>query len=269
MSLNAAGKGNILGVEVSAIDYEGIVARVLENARERRPLSVSATAVHGLMCGVFSRHHRYRLNLHDIVAPDGQPVRWALNLLHGARLAERTYGPELMLRICAAAARNNIPIGFYGSRAETLRLLCANMARRFPGLKIAGSMPSLFRRSTGDEQAQIIAAIRQSGAGILFVGLGCPRQEVWAYENAKALSLPVIAVGAAFDFHAGVIPQAPPALQRRGLEWAFRLWQEPRRLWRRYLYLNPAFLALLAIQLCRLNGFRDHGIPPPESENYA
>jgi exopolysaccharide biosynthesis WecB/TagA/CpsF family protein len=269
MSLNAAGKGNILGVEVSAIDYDGILARVLACARERKPLSVSATAVHGVMCGVLDRHHRYRLNLHDIVAPDGQPVRWALNLLHGARLAERTYGPELMLRVCAAAAEHNIPVCFYGSRPDILGRLCANMARRFPALNIAGSMPSLFRRSTGEEQAQIVAAIRRSGAGIVFVGLGCPRQEVWAYENAKALSLPVIAVGAAFDFHAGVIPQAPPALQQRGLEWAFRLWQEPRRLWRRYLYLNPAFLALLAMQLCRLRNFRDHGLPPLKSENHA
>jgi N-acetylglucosaminyldiphosphoundecaprenol N-acetyl-beta-D-mannosaminyltransferase len=269
MSLNAAGKGNILGVEVSAIDYDGIVARVLAGARAHNSLSVSATAVHGVMCGVLDRHHRYRLNLHDIVAPDGQPVRWALNLLHGAHLAERTYGPELMLRICAAAAAHDFPVAFYGSRPETLRLLCANMTRRFPALKIADSIPSLFRRSTSDEQAQIVAAIQRSGAGIVFVGLGCPRQEVWAYENVKALSVPVIAVGAAFDFHAGVIPQAPPALQRHGLEWAFRLWQEPRRLWRRYLYLNPAFMALLAIQLCRLGTFRDHGTPPPEPENYA
>jgi N-acetylglucosaminyldiphosphoundecaprenol N-acetyl-beta-D-mannosaminyltransferase len=269
MSVNQHGKGNILGVDVDAIDYGGIVDRVLAGARERRPLSVTATAVHGIMCAVLDRQHRFRLNMHDIVAPDGQPVRWALNLLHGARLADRTYGPELTLRILAAAAEHGIPVCFYGSRPEVLHALCARMTERFPALQIADSRPSLFRRSTADEQADIVAAIRRSGARIVFVGLGCPRQEVWAYENARDLSLPVIAVGAAFDFLAGLLPQAPPALQKRGLEWAFRLWQEPRRLWRRYLYLNPAFLVLLTSQLLRVGRFADRGTRPQRTENYA
>lgn len=269
MTLNVLGKGNVLGVEVDAIDYDGVVARVLRAAEEGRSLSVTATAVHGVMCAVLDPQHRFRLNRHDIVMPDGQPVRWALNILHGAKLADRVYGPELMLRLCAAAAKNDLPVGFYGSRPEVLAAMQARLLARYPKLEVAIGKPSLFRRSTPEEQEAINAEIRDSGARIVFVGLGCPRQEVWAYENAEHLCLPVVAVGAAFDFHAGLLPQAPAALQKRGLEWAFRLWQEPGRLWRRYVYLNPAFLLLLAGQLLHLRRFADRGIPPRGSDNYA
>ena len=269
MSLDVRGKGNVLGIEVDAIDYAGVVARVMEAAQAGRSLSVTATAVHGIMCGVLDREQRFRLNQHDIVTPDGQPVRWALNLIHGAQLPDRTYGPELMLRLCAAAAAHGLPVGFYGSRPQVLAAMEARLTARFPKLEVVLRKPSLFRRSTAQEQAAIDAEIRASGARIVLVGLGCPRQEVWAYENAPQLSVPVIAVGAAFDFHAGMLPQAPPALQKHGLEWAFRLWQEPRRLWRRYLYLNPLFLLLLAGQTLRLVRFADRGTPPSGTENYA
>lgn len=269
MTLSSARKGNVLGTEVSATDYDEVVDRVVASARAGERLAVAATAVHGIMCGVLDPRHRFRMNRHDVVAPDGQPVRWALNLLHGARLRERVYGPELMLRICAAAAREGLPICLYGNRPEVLQELSRRLQQRFAGLEIAACRPSLLRRSSAREQAEIIADIRASGAKIVFVGLGCPRQEIWTYENADALAMPVIAVGAAFDFHAGARKQAPAWLQRRGLEWAFRLWEEPGRLWRRYLYLNPAFVALLAGQWLRLCKFRDRGLQPVESENHA
>lgn len=260
---------SVLGIRVSALDYGQAVACVTAAAHERTPLAITALAVHGVMCGVFDRVQRYRLNAFDIVCPDGQPVRWALNLLHNAGLADRVYGPELTLRLCEAAARERLPVYFYGSTPEVLERLCRNMSEQFPGLEIAGSRPSLFRHSTDTEQAEIIDDIRRSGARLVFVGLGCPRQEVWAFENASRLSLPTLAVGAAFDYHAGTLPRPPATLQRAGLEWAYRLWREPTRLWRRYLLLNPAYLLLLAAQILRLHRFDTGGEAPARSENHA
>jgi len=264
-----APKRNVLGVGVSVVDYGGATDAVIEAAERRRPLKVTALAVHGVMTGVLDREQRWRLNGFDIVAPDGQPVRWALNLLHGAKLRDRVYGPELTLAIAAEAARRALPVYFYGSRPEVLERLVERLSARFPGLVVAGQRPSLFRRSTSAEKLAIASEIRSSGASIVFVGLGCPRQEVWTHEYAPLLSLPVVAVGAAFDFHAGLLPQAPPALQRRGLEWLYRLFCEPRRLWRRYILLNPAFVTLLAAQAAGLRSFRHRGVPPASPLNFA
>lgn len=256
------GKYNILGILINAIDYEAVVERVIATAYHRQSLTVSALAVHGVMTGVLDAEHRYRLNHLDIVAPDGQPVRWALNMLHGVGLPDRVYGPTLTLKICERAAHERLPIYLYGSRPEVLRMLSQNLIKRFPRLIIAGAQPSAFRRLTPEEQAATAQQINQSGAAIVFVGLGCPRQEVWVYEHRDLLSMPMLAVGAAFDFHAGIVPQAPAKLQRIGLEWAFRLAQEPSRLWRRYLLLNPLYLALAAAQFLRLHHFDPHGKTP-------
>ncbi|HEX6249801.1 MAG TPA: WecB/TagA/CpsF family glycosyltransferase, partial [Gemmatimonadaceae bacterium] len=193
----------------------------------------------------------------------GQPVRWALRWLHGVALADRVRGPTLMLQVCEACAREGIPVLLYGSRAVTLDRLAANLKTRFPTLVIAGRMPSAFRELSEDEQLAIAGAIRASGAGLTFVGLGCPRQEVWAYENREMISMPALAVGAAFDFHAGTLPEAPGWMQRAGLEWLYRLAREPRRLWRRYLLLNPLYLLMVAAQ--RVGIHRLHagsGAPP-------
>jgi N-acetylglucosaminyldiphosphoundecaprenol N-acetyl-beta-D-mannosaminyltransferase len=255
MSVPGSRKRNVLGVLVDAVARDSAVAAIIDAARERQRLTVSALAVHGVMTGVLDREHRYRLNHLDLVVPDGQPVRWALNLLHAARLPERVYGPDLMLDVCAKAAERGLPVYFYGSRSETLESLCRNLTARYPGLVIAGAQGSRFRRLSPPERVATVEAIRRSGAAIVFIGLGCPRQEVWAYEYGRELNIPLIAVGAAFDFHAGNLKRAPASLQRAGLEWLYRLLQEPRRLWRRYLFLNPSYLALLVVQALRLHAF--------------
>ena len=229
------GKRNILGVQISAIDYEAAVARITAAAEKGERLTVSALAVHGVMTGVQDPAHQFRLNHLDLVVPDGQPVRWALRLLHGVRLPDRVYGPTLTQRVCEQAAALDLPVYFYGSRPSVLAALTENLTRRIRGLRIAGSEPSLFRCLTDGEQRELGDRIQRSGASMVFVGLGCPRQEIWVYEMGHLLALPLIAVGAAFDFHAGTLPQAPPTLQRVGLEWLFRLGCEPRRLWRRYV----------------------------------
>jgi exopolysaccharide biosynthesis WecB/TagA/CpsF family protein len=139
--------------------------------------------------------------------------------------------------------------GLYGSQPAVLEKFSANLKAKFPGLIISGSEPSKFRRLNESEREDVIARIRTSGAKAVFVGLGCPRQEVWAFEYRETLSMPILAVGAAFDFHAGTLPQAPPFMQKRGLEWLFRLVQEPKRLWHRYLILNPLYLWNIFLQL--------------------
>jgi N-acetylglucosaminyldiphosphoundecaprenol N-acetyl-beta-D-mannosaminyltransferase len=230
------------------MDYGSACDEIIGAAREKRPLTATALAVHGVMTGVLDRQHRHRLNALDLVLPDGQPVRWALNMLFGTALTDRVYGPNLMLRVCERAAAVGLSVGFYGNREEVLDDLRHRLLSWLPGLRISLMMPSRFRRIQPNEQSEIAAEILASGVDVLFVGLGCPRQEVWLYEHRHLLNMPMIAVGAAFDFHAGRLAQAPRWMQDRGLEWVFRFLHEPRRLWRRYMLLNPLFVMLLALQ---------------------
>jgi exopolysaccharide biosynthesis WecB/TagA/CpsF family protein len=239
---------DVMGVLVSAMDYTDACDAIAQAAQENRALTVTALAVHGVMTGVLNRSHRRRLNSLDLVLPDGQPVRWALNLLFGENLRDRVYGPNLMLRICARAEALGLSVGLYGNRADVLEDLASHLSSRFPHLNVVAVLPSLFRKVSPEEQAALADRIASTGADLLFVGLGCPRQEVWLYENRVRLNMPLIAVGAAFDFHAKRIPQAPLWMQDHGLEWLFRLSREPRRLWRRYVFLNPLFLVLLTLQ---------------------
>jgi len=248
----ARGKQNVLGVLVDVVDYEAAADQVLAAARDRRPLALTALAVHGVMTGVLDPVHNARLNGFDLVTPDGQPVRWALNLLHRAGLTDRVYGPTLTLRVLEGCAAEGLPVYLYGSTDETLGRLVPALERLFPALKIAGVEPSKFRAAQPGEDVEIAARIRDSGARLLLVGLGCPRQETFAYAMRPLLDMPLMAVGAAFDYHAGQLRKPPEWMQRRGLEWLWRLGLEPRRLWRRYLILNPAYLARLGAQKSRL-----------------
>jgi N-acetylglucosaminyldiphosphoundecaprenol N-acetyl-beta-D-mannosaminyltransferase len=260
------GKRNVLGILVDAVDYDAASERILDAARERRSFAASALAVHGVMTGVHDREHGYRLNRLDLVTPDGQPVRWALNILHQVHLPERVYGPTLMVRLCADAADEGIPIYLYGSERSVLDRLEVALAARFPGLVIAGSEPSKFRKTTLEERDAIARRISASGAGIVFVGLGCPRQEAFAYEYRDLLDLPVVAVGAAFEYHAGIKPEPHPALQRAGLQWLHRLIQEPRRLWKRYTVVSGAYVALAILQALGLRRPDPRAFPRPRAE---
>jgi exopolysaccharide biosynthesis WecB/TagA/CpsF family protein len=260
------GRHNVLGVRVHAVDYEAAVSRIIDAARLRLPLAVAAVSVHGLMVGVRDRTHQYRLNAVDLVVPDGQPVRWALNALHGARLRDRVYGPQLMFEVCRAAADARLPIFVYGADEPTLRDLRTRLTERLPQLEIAGARPAKYCQVSAAERDALVEEIRNSGARIALIGLGCPRQEVFVYEMREALGMPALAVGAALNFHAGQLAQAPPILQRWGLEWAFRLSTEPKRLWRRYLLHNPPYLWFLALQAAGLHTFEPDDAPAPEQE---
>ena len=242
------GKGNVLGVEVSIVDYDAAVDRILAAARERRHYAVTALAVHGVMTGVQDRAHNARLNAFDLVTPDGQPVRGALNMLYGAGLTDRVYGPEMTLRVLREAAAEGLPVYLYGSTQPTLDRLVPALESMFPALKIAGVEASKFRSSQPGEPAEIAERIRASGARIVLVGLGAPRQEVFTYAMRPLLDMPLLAVGAAFDYHAGLLKNPPAWMQKWALEWLWRLGLEPKRLWRRYILLNPNYLARLAAQ---------------------
>lgn len=267
--MHERGKRNILGILIDALDYEGAVSLVMSAAREKKPLSVSALAVHGLMTGALDREQKFRLNHLDLLVPDGQPVRWVLNALHGAHLADRVYGPNLTLQVCAVAAEHGFPVFFYGSTPKVIPCLRESLERKFPRLIIAGMEPSKFRRLCPEERSALATRIRASGAAMVFVGLGCPRQEVFAYEFRELLEMPILAVGAAFPFIAGTIPQAPAWMQKAGLEWFYRLASEPRRLWRRYLFLNPAYLFLVALQASGISTFSPEGRPPSKELLYG
>lgn len=246
------GKCNVLGVLVDAVDREAATERVIQAARSGEPYQVTALAVHGVMTGSRSMSHRSRLNRFDLAVPDGQPVRWALNLRHHARLRSPVRGTDLTIAVLEAAEREALPVFFYGSRRETLERAIRRVEKLFPRLRVAGTMPSAFRAIDEDGQAIVADEIRGSGARIVFVGLGCPRQETFVSLMSQRVGVPMLAVGAAFDYLAGTLPEPPRLARRWGLEWVWRLVLEPRRLWRRYVLLNPAFLVLLALQASRI-----------------
>ncbi len=184
-----------------------------------------------------------------LAVPDGQPLVWALHAL-GHRAATRVYGPDLMAGFCARAAASGLPMYLYGGRsAEALELLERRLTERYPGLHIAGGYSPPFRRLTPAEEDAVADRINTSQAAVVWVGIGQPKQELWMHRMRSRLDAPLlVGVGAAFDFHAGLIPQAPAWMQRNGLEWTYRLAREPRRLWRRYARYNPLFVAGFARQ---------------------
>ncbi len=244
---------DLLGVQISATNYEEATTAIITAAHCRRGAVVSLHPVHAIIECVRDRELMHKVNAFDLVAPDGQPVRWALNRLHDAKLEDRVYGPRLMLRVCEQAAREGVKIFLYGSTDEVLEKLQKNLQERFPELEIAGAVSPPYRALTDTEDAKIVRQINESGAGLVFLGLGCPKQDHFAADHRDQIQAVQLCVGAAFDFHAGNKKTAPEWMQRRGLEWLFRLVQEPGRLWRRYLLTNTMFVVLLAWALLRKN----------------
>lgn len=242
-------KVDVLGVAVSATDHDAAVAGILDAARARRSCAVTALAVHGVVECVRDPALAEAVNGFDLVAPDGQPVRWAMNALHRVGLPDKVPGPDLVDEVCAGAAREGIGVYLFGSTAETLRRMRESLTRRHPGLVVAGSQPDRFREATAGEDAADVARINASGAGIVLVGRGCPRQERWVAAHHGRVHAAMLGVGAAFDYHAGTLRRAPGWMQRAGLEWVHRLAQEPRRLARRYLVTNATFTWLVGRQL--------------------
>lgn len=242
----------ILGIPIAMTDYtqamdvmDGMVAR-----RERG--YVCAVAVHAVMVSQSDPEMRAAVTGSSLTVPDGMPLVWAANLL-GESLHNRVYGPELMDRYCARCAEQGHRVWLYGGRDQgSLMQLALNLRRRHPGIEIVGGYSPPFRPLKHDEEDALVEEINRARPDVVWVGIGVPKQEKWMARLRPRLEAPVLCgVGAAFDFHSGRISQAPPWMQQRGLEWIYRIAQEPRRLLPRYLSYNPAFVAAFLRQLAR------------------
>ncbi len=238
----------ILKTRVDATSYDNAEATVAGFIAARRPSYVCVASVHSVMEARDDPEFNEILNAALLVTPDGMPLVWGLRAL-GLSTASRVYGPELTEKLCAWAAGAGVPVGFHGSTAPVVEQLIANLWTRYPTLRVTYRCSPPFRNLTSSERCEEIDTIRRSGARLLFVGLGCPKQERWMADRVEDLDLIMIGVGAAFNYLAGTVARPPRILQRLGLEWLFRLSREPRRLWRRYLRNNPRFLVLFARQL--------------------
>ncbi|WP_155982915.1 WecB/TagA/CpsF family glycosyltransferase [Thermus aquaticus] len=241
-------------MRVDPTSYEEATEKVLAWAAAGESRYVCVANVHMVMEAHDDPSFRALVNAADLVTPDGMPLVWMLRKL-GYPHQERVCGPELTSRVCAEAARRGVPVGLYGGHPEALEALVRNLSARFPGLRVVYAYSPPFRPLTPEEDERVTEEINASGARILFVGLGCPKQEWWMAEHKGRVRAVMLGVGAAFDFHAGRVRQAPVWMQRAGLEWLFRLVQEPRRLWRRYLKHNPRFLLLAFLQLTGVRRF--------------
>lgn len=232
---------HVLGTRVDPTSYAEATARVIDWAKRHESRYVCIANVHVVMEAYDSPAFQSQINAADLVTPDGMPLVWALRR-QGNPDQTRVYGPDLMMTVIEAAARENVPVGLLGGKQEVLDALVERLQTQFPVLDIRYRFSPPFKAIEPDEDRQMVSDINTSGARILFVGLGCPRQEMWMADHAAKVRSVMLGVGAAFDFHAGAVKQAPGWMQSVGLEWVYRLSQEPRRLWRRYLYHNPRFV---------------------------
>jgi N-acetylglucosaminyldiphosphoundecaprenol N-acetyl-beta-D-mannosaminyltransferase len=247
-ALPAMPREAILGMDLAITDYEGAMDWMDEVIRCGQRTCVTAAAVHLVMVAR-EDPETARAVERALAVPDGVPLVWALRAL-GHQRATRVYGPDLMAHYCARSARTGTRMYLYGGRSDAAleQLRCA-LLRRHPGLRIVGGWSPPFRPLTDAERDEVAVRINASGADVVWVGTGQPKQEKWMAEMRDRLDAPVLAgVGAAFDFHAGIVSQAPAWMQRAGLEWLYRLSREPRRLWRRYARYNPLFVAGFARQ---------------------
>ncbi len=242
----------VLGVPLGVIDYERTLGWIDSAVAARRRGYVCVCNVHTVMASAEDSELRSALAGSALNVPDGQPLVWGMNLL-GQSLDDRVYGPELMARACARSADTGQRLYLYGGRNQgALVQLTLNLRQRFPGIRIVGGYSPPHRPLSPNERRSVIEEINASRPDVVWVGIGVPKQEKWMAQMRGELEAPVlIGVGAAFDFHAGLVPQAPDWLQEHGLEWAYRLAREPRRLWRRYLRYNPRFVYAFARQLGR------------------
>jgi N-acetylglucosaminyldiphosphoundecaprenol N-acetyl-beta-D-mannosaminyltransferase len=240
----------VLGVPLGLTDYEQTLDWIDATVASRGRGYVCVCNVHTVMASAEDSELRSALMGSSINVPDGQPLVWAINLL-GHSLGDRVYGPELMARACARGAESGQRLYLYGGRNQgALVQLALNLRQRYPGVRIVGGYSPPHRPLTDEERRAVIKEINGSRADVVWAGIGVPKQEKWMAQMRGALEAPVlVGVGAAFDFHAGLVPQAPNWIQESGLEWAYRLAHEPRRLWRRYTRYNPRFVHAFTRQL--------------------
>jgi N-acetylglucosaminyldiphosphoundecaprenol N-acetyl-beta-D-mannosaminyltransferase len=245
-------RATVLGIPLALTDYEATMDWMDAMVASRQRGYLTAAAVHLVMVAQEDPETRRAVLDATLAVPDGQPLVWALRAL-GHSGASRVYGPELMARYCARAARGGARVYLYGGRDQgALVQLTLNLRMRYPGIRIVGGYSPPFRALTVGEERWVVDEINRSDADVVWVGTGQPKQEKWMAEMRERLETPMlVGVGAAFDFHAGLVAQAPQWMQKVGLEWTYRLAREPRRLWRRYARYNPRFVLGFARQYGR------------------
>lgn len=253
MYVNAATHRYILGTRVDATSYEAATQLVTGWARAGQSRYVCMANVHMVMESYDSDHFRRVVNSADMVTADGMPLVWLLRKM-GVNDAARVYGPNLMLQVCAAAQDQGIPVGFYGGHADYLHSLISNMTSRFPHLKVSYAYAPPFVHLDTAQDDRVVDSIKASGARIVFVSLGCPKQERWMLQHKGRVRAVMLGVGAAFDFYSGRVRQAPHWIQHGGLEWLYRLSQDPKRLISRYARTNPRFVSLVLLHGLGITG---------------
>jgi len=246
-----------LGVRVDAVQTPEVIRTIDDWIGEKNCCRfIAVTGMHGVMEARHDETFSEILGAAGLVVPDGYPLVWLGRRQGFSELRRRVYGPELMERLCAESTAKGYRHFFYGGALGVAQELARRFVSRFQGLQVAGFYSPPFRALTEEEDREVVAAIEESRADIVWVGLGTPMQETWMYQHRSRLSVPVlIGVGAAFDFHTGRVAQAPGWMGEHGLEWLFRLAIEPGRLWRRYLIYGSQFAALVLLEmLSRVKG---------------
>lgn len=241
------GKYKIIDNLITACDYDFVLSEIDKAIKNKKSLLISPIASHTLVRAHYDKSLKKILDKFDYLVPDSQWVRWSIPFLYGKEkgLKDRVYGPELMLRVCAISERKNYRVFLYGNTQEVLIKLSERLKKDFPKLKITGEEESKFRDLTDREWKSLVKKIENSKAEIVFISLGSPKQEVFSFELSKRIKKTIICVGAAFDFISGFKKQAPKWMGDWGMEWFFRLINEPRRLWKRYLINGLLFFILI------------------------
>ncbi len=258
---------NVLGVLIDVCTIQQVTDRIVDAASKRENLCVAPMAMHSIVAAVKDEDFRYRVNSLDTRLADGSPVFAMAWLLNGQKdPVSRIRGHDLMKAVLQQAAQKGMSVYLFGGREDTMSLLEGQLPARYPGLKVSGTRPGRFRVLTDDEAATDFQLINDSGANIVFVGLGSPLQETWIYEN-RHLRCAMIALGSALDYEAGLISEPPALFKQLCIEWIWRLYKEPARLWRRYLLQGPYFLWLASLQLIGLHSACAPSVKPEKKIN--
>jgi N-acetylglucosaminyldiphosphoundecaprenol N-acetyl-beta-D-mannosaminyltransferase len=251
---------HVLGMRVDATSYEDASRRVLQGAHRGQSAYVCVATVHMIMEAYDSTAFRQVVNEADLVTPDGRPLVWALKAL-GVKSASQVRGTDLTTHVLEQVAHENVPIGLYGGTPESLEAFVRILKTRYPKIRVVCQIAPPFRPLAPEEDEAVTNEIVASGARILFVGIGCPKQEKWMAAHKGRIPAVMLGVGAAFDFYTGRVLQAPRWMQMAGLEWVFRLLMDPRRLWKRYAKHNPRFVGLFLMQLLGVRRFGEEAGP--------
>jgi N-acetylglucosaminyldiphosphoundecaprenol N-acetyl-beta-D-mannosaminyltransferase len=256
MTVDINKSANVLGSNIDALSWQDTISTICNWAVNHESRYVTLCNVHSNVKALLNKQHRTVLNSADMTTPDGMPITWTLRKL-GFPDQQRINGPDLMWAYCEKAEKTDQKVFFYGSTNDVLSKLEVKLKTHFPNLQIVGMHSPPFRELTAQESIEVDSMLNNSQAHIVFVGLGCPRQEEWMFQHRGRINAVMLGVGAAFNYHAGTIKRAPLWMQNNGLEWLHRLAADPFRLWKRYLLSNPIFIIAIAAQLLGLKKYKD------------